>query len=131
MYLSCTWKVRKKLTMENLPSNISIFLHRIITLWAGCGTIGWSCDEGIASVQSGRSIASPACYLYFKHWLGPLINISPTPNGPGVSDLNYNADNCHTDGQPHVLELNRQYFFSLLKRLHMKWILKPISKYQA
>lgn len=87
--------------------------------------------DRIASVQSGRSIASPACYLYFKHWLGQLINISPTPNGPGVSDLNYNADNCHTDGQLHVLELNRQYFFSLLKRLHMKWILKPISKYQA
>lgn len=71
------------------------------------GAVQLTDSEGIASVQTGRSIAA-ASYLYFKHWLGPVIKISPTPNGPGVSEINYNADNCHKDGQLHVLELNWQ-----------------------
>lgn len=108
MYLSCTRRVGKKLKMQHLLRNTSIFWHRNITPRAGSGTINWFCDEGIASVQTGRSIAATS-YLYFKHWLGPVIKISPTPNGPGVSDINYNADNCHKDGQLHVLELNWQY----------------------
>lgn len=97
---------------KNWKCNIFLEIHQyfdiaIITPRAGSGTINRFCDEGIASVQTGRSIAATS-YLYFKHWLGPVIKISPTPNGPGVSDINYNADNCHKDGQLHVLELNWQ-----------------------